>query len=63
MDRHKINVAIASAIFALFVIAYLVVWLSGYFDNSQYVDCYRIFVSSGIVLSYQFRKLIAENEE
>lgn len=63
MDRHKINVAIASAIFVLFVISYLVVWFSGCFDNSQYVDCYRIFVSSGIVLSYQFRKLIAENEE
>lgn len=63
MNRHTINVAIVSTVFVLFVIAYLVVWFSGYFDNSQYVDCYRIFVSSGIVLSYQFRKLIAENEE
>ena len=50
-----------SILFAFFLIAYLMVWLSGYFDDSQYVDTYRVFVSGGLVLSYYALK-IAEEE-
>jgi hypothetical protein len=33
------------------------VWLSGDFDDSQYVDTYRVFVSGGLVLSYVTLKI------
>ena len=38
------------------------VWLSGEFDDNQYVDTYRVLVSGGVVLSYQALK-IAMNDE
>lgn len=28
------------------------VWLSGDYDNSQYIDTYRVFVTCGLALSY-----------
>ena len=37
------------------------VWLSGYFDDSQYVDTYRVFVSGGLVLSYYALKITEED--
>lgn len=60
MVRDKIYIAIASTVVVLFVIAYLIVWLSGCFDDSQYVDCYRAFVSGGLALSYQANKKLIE---
>jgi hypothetical protein len=41
--------------------AYLMVWLSGDFDDSQYVDTYRVFVSGGLVLSYSALKITVED--
>jgi len=53
MVRHMIYIAIASAVVVLFVIAYLMVWRSGYFNDIQYIDYYRALVSGGLALSYQ----------
>jgi hypothetical protein len=36
------------------------VWLSGNFDDSRYVDTYRVFVSGGLVLSYNALKITEE---
>ncbi len=52
MNKQKFSIAFLSLLFSLFLIAYLMVWLSGDFDDSQYVDTYRVFVSGGLVLSY-----------
>ncbi len=60
MVRDKIYIAIASTVVVLFVIAYLMVWLSSCFDDSQYVDCYRAFVSGGLALSYKANKKLIE---
>ncbi len=50
--KQMISTTFLSALFALFLVAYLLVWLSGEFDNSQYADTYRVFVTGGLVLSY-----------
>ncbi len=50
--KQMISTTFLSALFALFLVAYLLVWLSGEFDNSQYIDTYRVFVTGGVVLSY-----------
>ena len=52
MKKQLFSIASLSLLFSLFLIAYLMVWLSGDFDDSKYVDCYREFVSGGLVLSY-----------
>ncbi len=49
---QMVSIAILALLFSLFLIAYLLVWLSGEFDNSQYIDTYRVFVTGGLVLSY-----------
>ena len=41
-----------SILSSLFLIAYLIVWFSGEFDESQYIDTYRVFVSFGLALSF-----------
>lgn len=56
----RIYIGMTSALFATFLIAYLIVWLSGNLDDSQYVDCYRAFVSGGLALSYQANKKLIE---
>ncbi len=57
MNKQKFSIAFLSLLFSLFLIAYLMVWLSGDFDDSQYVDTYRVFVSGGLVLSYVTLKI------
>ena len=52
MNKQKLFIAFLSLLSSLFLIAYLMVWLSGDFDDSQYVDTYRVLVSGGLVLSY-----------
>ena len=47
-----LSIASLSLLFSIFLIAYLMVWLSGDYDGSQYIDSYRVFVTSGLVLSY-----------
>ena len=58
MNKQLLIIMCLSILFAFFLIAYLMVWLSGYFDDSQYVDTYRVFVSGGLVLSYYALKII-----
>ncbi len=62
MAKKIIAIVCLSILFSLFLIAYLMVWLSGEFDDNQYVDTYRVLVSGGVVLSYQALK-IAMNDE
>jgi hypothetical protein len=62
MAKKMIAIVCLSILFSLFLIAYLMVWLSGEFDDSLYVDTYRVLVSGGVVLSYQALK-IAMNDE
>lgn len=38
--------------FSLFLLAYSVVWFSGDYDESQYIDTYRVFVTCGLALSF-----------
>ncbi len=52
MKKKMISIALVSIVFTLFLIAYLLVWLSREFDNKQYIDTYRVFVTGGLVLSY-----------
>lgn len=52
MDKQVSSIASLSLLFSIFLIAYLMVWLSGDYDGSQYIDSYRVFVTSGLVLSY-----------
>lgn len=52
MKKQLLLIACLSALFSLFLIAYLMVWLSGKYDNSRYTDTYRVFVTCGLVLSY-----------
>ncbi len=56
MKKKMISIALVSAVFALFLIAYLLVWLSGDFDNKQYTDTYRVTVPGGLVFSYVILK-------
>ena len=60
MNKQLLIIMCLSILFAFFLIAYLMVWLSGYFDDSQYVDTYRVFVSGGLVLSYYALKITEE---
>lgn len=62
MAKKIIAIVCLSILFSLFLIAYLMVWLLGEFDDNQYVDTYRVLVSGGVVLSYQALK-IAMNDE
>lgn len=57
MNKQLLIIMCLSILFAFFLIAYLMVWLSGDFDDSQYVDTYRVFVSGGLVLSYYALKI------
>ncbi len=63
MNKQLLIIMCLSILFAFFLIAYLMVWLSGDFDDSQYVDTYRVFVSGGLVLSYYALKIAEEEEE
>jgi len=60
MNKRLLIISCLSILFAFFLIAYLMVWLSGDFDDSQYVDTYRVFVSGGLVLSYKALKITEE---
>ena len=60
MNKQLLIIMCLSILFAFFLIAYLMVWLSGDFDDSQYVDTYRVFVSGGLVLSYKALKITEE---
>ena len=61
MNKQLLIIMCLSILFAFFLIAYLMVWLSGDFDDSQYVDTYRVFVSGGVVLSYSALKITVED--
>jgi hypothetical protein len=61
MNKQLLIIMCLSILFAFFLIAYLMVWLSGDFDDSQYVDTYRVFVSGGLVLSYNALKITEED--
>ena len=61
MNKQLLIIMCLSILFAFFLIAYLMVWLSGDFDDSQYVDTYRVFVSGGLVLSYSALKITVED--
>ena len=50
-----------SSLESLFLIAYLLVWLSGEFDTWQYIDCLRVFVTAGMVLSAYAYKIVEED--
>jgi len=63
MAKKMIAIVCLSILFSLFLIAYLMVWLSGEFDDSQYVDTYRVLVSGGVVLSYQALKMAMNDDE
>ena len=52
MDKQVSSIASLSLLFSLFLIAYLMVWLSGDFDDSQYVDTYRVLVSAGVGFTF-----------
>ena len=60
MNKRLLIVSCLSILFAFFLIAYLMVWLSGDFDDSQYKDTYRVLVSGGLVLSYYALKITEE---
>ncbi len=47
-----IHLALLSMLFSLFLIGYLLVWFSGDYDNLQYTDTYRVFVTFGLAFSY-----------
>jgi hypothetical protein len=61
MNKQLLIIMCLSILFAFFLIAYLMVWLSGDFDDSQYVDTYRVLVSGGLVLSYNALKITEED--
>ncbi len=63
MAKKIIAIVCLSILFSLFLIAYLMVWLSGEFDDNQYVDTYRVLVSGGVVLSYQALKIAMNDDE
>ena len=50
--KQMIIIACLSLLLSFFIITYLMVWLSGDFDDSQYVDCYRVFVSAAVGFTY-----------
>jgi hypothetical protein len=52
MKKQLLTVACLSLVFSLFLITYLMVWLSGEYDDNQYTDTYRVFVTCGLALSY-----------
>ncbi len=52
MKKKMISIALVSIVFTLFLIAYLLVWLSGEYNNMQYTDTYRVFATGGLALSY-----------
>jgi hypothetical protein len=61
MNKQLLIIMCLSILFAFFLMAYLMVWLSGDFDDSQYVDTYRVLVSGGLVLSYNALKITEED--
>ena len=52
MDKQVLSMASLSLLFSVFLMVYLLVWLSGYFDDSQYVDTYRVLVSAGVGFTF-----------
>ena len=61
MNKQILLIAGLSLLFSLFMIAYLMVWLSGVVDDSQYIDCYRVLVSAGAGFTfYEIKKLLIE---
>lgn len=52
MYKQILSIASLSVLFSVFLIAYLLVWLSGDFDDSQYVDTYRVLVSAGVGFTF-----------
>lgn len=60
MNKQLLIIMCLSILFAFFLIAYLMVWLSGDYDDSQYKDTYRVLVSGGLVLSYYALKITEE---
>jgi hypothetical protein len=60
MNKRLLIISCLSILFAFFLIAYLMVWLSGDYDDSQYKDTYRVLVSGGLVLSYYALKITEE---
>ena len=50
MNRRLRYLVIASA-FTIIIISYMIVWLSGGFDNSQYADYYQAFFNGALALS------------
>ena len=60
MNKQLLIIMCLSILFAFFLIAYLMVWLSGDFDDRQYKDTYRVLVSGGLVLSYKALKIKEE---
>ena len=60
MIKRMLIIIGLSVLFSAFLIAYLMVWLSSDFDDSQYKDTYRVLVSGGLVLSYYALKITEE---
>ena len=60
MNKRLLIISCLSILFAFFLIAYLMVWISGDYDDSQYKDTYRVLVSGGLVLSYYALKITEE---
>lgn len=52
MKKQLLTVACLSLVFSLFLVTYLMVWLSDEYDDNQYTDTYRVFVTCGLALSY-----------
>lgn len=57
---EKVLLIFLSLLKSLFLIAYLLVWLSGEFDTWQYIDCLRVFVTAGMVLSAYACRIVKE---
>lgn len=59
MNKQMLQIVGLSLLFSLFLIAYLMVWLSGVVDEGKYVDCYRVLVSAGVGFTfYELKKVL-----
>jgi len=61
--KRFILITCLSVLTLLFLIAYLLVWFSGDYDESQYIDTYRVFVTCGLALSFCTLRMEVKNEE
>lgn len=61
--KRNLFMACLVVFFSLFLLAYSVVWFSGDYDESQYIDTYRVFVTCGLALSFCALKMEVKNEE